>query len=280
MNNNDLYTVYKHTSPSGKVYIGMTSMNPEKRWSNGYGYRTQVFYHAIKKYGWNNIKHEILFERLTKEEAEQKEIELIAYYKSNQKEHGYNVDNGGNCVGKISDSQKQKMMGKNNPMYGRKGEKHPLFGKKHTKETKEKMRKNHADFTGENHPKYGTKLSEATRKKISEHHADVSGCNSPMYGKNHSEETKRKISESKIGKKLPPFTAEHRNKIGQALKIPVAQYSKDGDLIQVHDSAVDIERKFGFNKSCIRDCCRGNQKTAYGYIWKYIQDAKNIAEIR
>lgn len=41
----DNYTVYRHTSPSGKVYIGITSMNPEKRWGkNGYGYRRQKYF--------------------------------------------------------------------------------------------------------------------------------------------------------------------------------------------------------------------------------------------
>ena len=35
----DNYTVYKHTSPIGKVYIGITKMNPIRRWSNGKGYK-------------------------------------------------------------------------------------------------------------------------------------------------------------------------------------------------------------------------------------------------
>ena len=88
------YTVYKHTSPSGKVYIGITCQKPEDRWKNGYGYREQQkFFNAICKYGWENIQHEILFTELTKEEAEQKEIELIVLYDS--KINGYNADDGG-----------------------------------------------------------------------------------------------------------------------------------------------------------------------------------------
>lgn len=105
-----MYTVYKHTSPSGKVYVGITSQNPIKRWQKGHGYRNQpVFYNAILKYGWNNIKHEILYSGLTKEEAEMKEIELIAVYKSNQSGHGYNVDFGGNSIGKMSEETKRKI---------------------------------------------------------------------------------------------------------------------------------------------------------------------------
>ena len=55
------YVVYKHTSPSGKVYIGITGQDIHRRWrNNGEGYRGQLFYNAIKKYGWENISHEIL----------------------------------------------------------------------------------------------------------------------------------------------------------------------------------------------------------------------------
>ena len=47
------YTVYKHTTPNGKVYIGMTGRDPEDRWRNGAGYgQTVPFARAIKKYGW------------------------------------------------------------------------------------------------------------------------------------------------------------------------------------------------------------------------------------
>lgn len=31
------WTVYRHTSPSGKVYIGITSQNVERRWNSGKG---------------------------------------------------------------------------------------------------------------------------------------------------------------------------------------------------------------------------------------------------
>lgn len=105
-----MYCVYKHTFPNEKVYIGITSLNPLKRWGpNGNGYRGQVVFNAILKYGWDNIKHEILYSELTKEEAEQKEIELIAEYKSNQREFGYNIENGGNCRGKVSEESREKM---------------------------------------------------------------------------------------------------------------------------------------------------------------------------
>ena len=105
-----MYCVYKHTSPNGKVYIGITKQYPLNRWHNGYGYRSNpYFFKAIIKYGWDNFKHEILFDGLTKLEAESKEIELIAKYKSNHYLYGYNLDNGGNCIGSFSEEHKRKI---------------------------------------------------------------------------------------------------------------------------------------------------------------------------
>lgn len=85
------YIVYKHTSPSKKVYIGITNRNPIIRWGKGGrqylnkqkngNYAHRFFANAIIKYGWDNIKHEILFTNLSREEACNKEKELIAYYK-------------------------------------------------------------------------------------------------------------------------------------------------------------------------------------------------------
>lgn len=90
------YTLYKHTAPNGKIYIGITSTKPEDRWKSGTGYvKNKHFYSAIKKYGWKNIRHEILLTDLTQEEAFEKEIELIKKYKSNEREFGYNHGIGG-----------------------------------------------------------------------------------------------------------------------------------------------------------------------------------------
>lgn len=103
----NLWCVYKHTSPSGGVYIGITSDYPLARWRNGRGYDCcEVMNKAIKKYGWENFTHEILFDNLTKEEACQKEIELIAFYKNQG--HCYNLAERG-TNGLASEETKKKM---------------------------------------------------------------------------------------------------------------------------------------------------------------------------
>lgn len=95
------YYVYKHTSPTGKVYIGITQQSPTKRWGGGanYDYNTH-FINAIKKYGWDGFTHEILFEGLTRDEAIEKEIELIKQYESDNRSKGYNISPGGSAPGK------------------------------------------------------------------------------------------------------------------------------------------------------------------------------------
>lgn len=92
----DSHCVYKHTSPSGKVYIGVTSVKPEKRWNHGFGYTyNSYFWRAIQKYGWDNFDHEILFEGLPRSEAYVLEKDLIQYYKSTDPRYGYNITDGG-----------------------------------------------------------------------------------------------------------------------------------------------------------------------------------------
>ena len=101
------WTVYKHTTPNGKIYIGITSQKPEKRWASGHGYKKTYFGNAIQKYGWKNIKHEILFSGLNELDAKEKEVELIEKFKSFEKEYGYNLTKGGDGTVGLKRSKKQ-----------------------------------------------------------------------------------------------------------------------------------------------------------------------------
>lgn len=100
------YSVYIHTSPNNKRYIGI-SKHPKDRWDYGHGYKQNTyFWNAIKKYGWNNFKHEIVFVGLTENEAKHKEIMLIKKYKSNNRQYGYNHTIGGD---NLCEQRKQKV---------------------------------------------------------------------------------------------------------------------------------------------------------------------------
>ena len=95
------WCVYEHRFPNGKRYIGITSNDPEKRWNNGNGYKQQTKVRkAIKHYGWDNIKHTVLVDGLSREAAERLEQYLIAELDTIG--NGYNVAIGGNAGGKAT----------------------------------------------------------------------------------------------------------------------------------------------------------------------------------
>ena len=86
-------TVYIHTTPDGKKYVGATHINPEHRFNNGRGYKYQFFYQAVLKFGWENITHQ-LYEVDTEEELKYLEKYLISYYDTTNPEKGYNIAKG------------------------------------------------------------------------------------------------------------------------------------------------------------------------------------------
>ena len=161
------YSVYRHTFPNGKVYIGITGRDPKDRWRNGKGYRKQgKMYNAVVYYGWRNVIHDVLYTGLSKEEAEAKEIELIKQYDSIK--NGYNADNGGSTYGFHSDETKQKISkahkGKSLSEETKKriseaniGDKNSFYGKHHSDETKAE----HAAFMTGNQYAKGLQHTEA-----------------------------------------------------------------------------------------------------------------------
>lgn len=135
------WTVYVHITPSCKYYVGVTSQPLNRRWRNGKGYISSTYFNqAIKKYGWENISHEVVASALTEDEAKKFEMVLIEKLNSNNRDFGYNLTNGGDGVTGYSCPDEKKnllsksMSGKGNPMYGiklegMKGEDNPMFGK-------------------------------------------------------------------------------------------------------------------------------------------------------
>lgn len=102
------FIIYRHQSPSGKNYIGITSQTPEGRWQNGNGYNSQVFHNAISKYGWETFSHYLwtgetwaeypLGDNVTpyvcsKDEASELECRFIREFDSMM--NGYNCSPGG-----------------------------------------------------------------------------------------------------------------------------------------------------------------------------------------
>ena len=237
------YCVYFHRSPSGKVYIGITCQNPERRWLRGKRYLEKdknghysqpIMANAINKYpDWDSWQHEIFESGLTKEEACHKEILLIALFKTNNKKYGYNTSPGGES--------------------GR-------AGVKTSEETKRKISES---LKGEKHPMYGKHLSIEHKRKVAEGNK----------GKIMSEESKRKISEANKGERNywygKHLTKEQREKLSQAHGIPI----KCIETGEIYWNARMAGRSTGIASSSISEVCRKNGKryTAGGYHWEYAE---------
>jgi hypothetical protein len=107
------YSVYIHTTPSDKKYVGMTGRKPEYRWGKG-GKKycgNEHFWRAIQKYGWDSITHEVVASNLSREEAVEMEIRLIAKYDTTDNTKGYNKSiGGGGAHGlKLTEAQKRHL---------------------------------------------------------------------------------------------------------------------------------------------------------------------------
>lgn len=230
---NKKWTLYCHTSIDGRKYFGITSNNPKRRWDNGRGYKTnQLFYNYIKKYGWESIKHEIIFSGLSEIEAKQMEQKLIKKYNTQNKKYGFNLTAGGDsdfspCEEtrlKMSIARKKRIITdetRKKASISCSGEKNGFYGKHHTKETKEKLRK---ASTGRIGFFRGKKLSEEHKKKIG-------------------------------------LKSLYRN----SKTIRCIETGKEYKCVR------EVCEKMGFKSgSSICACCLKKRKSAYGYRWEYV----------
>lgn len=155
----DTYSVYMHVFPNNKVYIGITSKEPEKRWlKDGYGYKNQIVVNrAIKRYGWENIDHIVIARNVNLESAKNIEIDLIELYDSTNRKNGYNISPGGGMISKESREKiSRSRMGQHPSEEARKKMSASRKGKPKSEEHKRKI--------GESNT--GRRLSEETKEKI------------------------------------------------------------------------------------------------------------------
>ena len=205
-------------------------------------------YNAIQKYGWENVKHEIIFENLTKEEAEQKEIKLIEQYKSYNDKFGYNITKGGNCAGQLTKEMREKMS------ISRKGKIPWNKGIPCREETKRKLSETNK---GQKAWNKGIPCSEEVKQIL---RIKNGGENNYFYGKKLSLEHKEKISNSKKGIRK-----------GGAIKFmkPVLQLDLERNFIKRYDCLKDAEKETGIPYQNISMCCRKKVQKTHNYIFEY-----------
>ena len=154
--------IYKTTNlVNGKIYVGQDSKNNPKYLGSGIALNN-----AIKKYGKENFKKEILENCVDKKDMDEKEIFWISKLDARNKNVGYNITKGGEgCLG-----------------FSNKG---IIF----TKEHRDNISKNHADVNGDKNPMYGKTHTDEVKEKL----------RLVNLGKTHTELSKLKMSEKRKG---------------------------------------------------------------------------------
>lgn len=127
------------------------------------------------------------------------------------------------------------------------------------------------EYKKEHHPMFGKRHTKASREKISKSHHNVSGENNPMFGKSHSEETCKRISKSKQGKPGTPHTKETKQKLSEArTKYWKSQKKARTKQIMVnnktYDSAEAAADELKIHPVNIRRRCRMEKYTDWRYV--------------
>ena len=254
------YIVYKHTTPGGKVYIGQTKKDIHERWKDGKGYTCHHhgwFWKAIEKYGWNNIRHEILCDDLSKTDADYYEKYFIAIYQSTDKRYGYNCQSGGSSGYEYTEESRKRISEGLKKRYA--------IQKPDTSKAREVLQ-----------AKQGRKIVQydLSGKKINEFDSAMKA--EQITGVRHQSINLVLIKRSKQTggymwryiEDAPPSIPPYR------IKKSCGQYDTQGNLIKVWDDVKAADKYFAFGKKkrvLAEKCCEGKgYKTAYGFVWKYI----------
>ncbi len=203
-----MFEVYKITNiVNNKVYIGITNQGHSVR------YRHHIYeansgstfkvHRAFAKYGEENMKIEVLDNCICDKSAKLAEISYIKEYNSMNDSFGYNMTTGGDGT----------------------------FGRKHSEETKAKIREK----------AIGRKATEETKSRM------------------------RKARENFVAKQHVINNLQIYN---QAKRKTILRYSKEGELIEKYLGITDLCKKYGYDRTMINKALSGKYKYAYGFIWK------------
>ena len=282
--------VYLYTNKvNGKQYIGQTIRSFNDRHKQHLRCNDTHFDRALAKYGEDSFEWEILYIGSSKENLNQKEIELIQKYNT-VRPNGYNIPLGGNSFHgyKITKKHREnlskalKKYYKNNPN-AMKGENSPQYGVVWSDERKESMSEIKKSFWNNNdkardemskikkqfykdNPDALVAMGERTRRWTAEN-------GSPVKGMKHTTESRKRMSEAQKGKVIPEETREKIRKNSTRKRSVI-----NIDTGEIFDTVREASESVGKNKSSISNVCRGVKNTSGGYRWSYLDEYKNEKE--
>lgn len=232
---NEKYVVYKHTlREDGRVYIGQ-ALNPEQRWGkDGSGYKScPLFWDNIQHYGWDAFDHEIIFDNLSKDEADVIERVLIRHYDSTNVKKGFNLSVGNG------------IHGASNKCYRTKGTCNDRFDRRVTQYSIE----------GEKIREFASAEEAANETKVFVH----SILNCCTHNHAFTAGGFRWAFEGELPRSLD----------GMRHSVKVQQYTPTGKLVANYNSMLEAANNTGISAGSISMACRGKQQGAGGFVWRY-----------
>lgn len=285
--------IYKLTSPSNKIYIGQSIWVRKRLHVHKYNTEKSLKYpigRAIKKYGFENFKIELLVDFKATESREfninllnHMEAFCIKKYKSTNSDFGYNIGNGGDAKNSMSESTRLKL-------------REAFKGKHHTPESiaKIKANLNHSQEYKDRlrKEKTGVKLvgshlqnvlenNKLRRKAVDQY--DLKGdfiqtFESIIKAAEHV--CGRSASISRVCSKLLG-RKNYKKSIwrykGEALDLPftislikraVVQYNSSMDIINTYESMAEAQRATGIQQATIGLCINKKKQKAGGFYWE------------
>ena len=282
--------IYKITNKvDGKVYIGQTKQGTVSKRYNGSIRKTSNAHlrNAIEKYGIENFEVTEPFDTAdSKDELDAKEKYYIALYDSTDPKRGYNLMSGGHngthseeTRKKISDAQRGCL----NHMYGKYGEENHLYSRIKTKcdycekeimVARARFKRSKHHYCCPEHKKLSHIHVPVYKSKKVDVICEVCGetfSRYPSMIKNNkhfycSNECRNKAFETLYAGRENPNFGNHKvagGNNGRARKVVCLTTG------EVFSCAVEASEKYGLTKGLVTACCRGDQKSAGGMVWRF-----------
>lgn len=231
---------------NGKQYVGVTSQTIQARFlehkkSSRHPNRKRKLLRAMRKYGEENFKVELLEDNIPYEQITEKEQFYIAKYDTYN--NGYNMTIGGDgiCGYAYGEYWREKMQ--------------PVWDSIYTEERAKKI----------SNALKGTHKSEQHRKKLSEAKKEYYKTHkNPFTGKHHTDESKQKQREQ--------MTKHHVLMLDHDTNEVIQQFFNVAQAAQWIKDTQGRSAKVGTIRCLLHRICQGTAdcSCAYGYGWKFI----------
>jgi group I intron endonuclease len=264
------FYVYEHRrKDSGMVfYVGKGKGSRATNLNNRNDYWNKVY----NKAGGLAITYPV--KNVDEELALLAEVELIDAYRRRGIRMVNVTDGGEGAPGWIPTEETKRRIGEANRHTPKaRGERHGMYGKKHSEESLAKMREAQATREwGERHPFYGKHHTEETRKKISESRKGKRcGADNPFYGKTHTPEVLQKIADAHKGRKAS-LEARAKQKAAALASAPNKKAVRPVFCITNgtwYYGLSEAARQLGLHRQAIRMVCNGKLKTTGGHKFEW-----------